>query len=126
MDGYYFVNSSDDPCSHDFDCMLSFKTRSRIGSTIDDNGNSFSDCQSRCALAFDNTPRSRTITTKTTKTPKRPKTRQAPRRSRRDVNAGKCDCYCAMFHDPCPEAPPATAGMYIINNPLLSSMLTFC
>ena len=35
--------SSGDPCSPSFDCMLNFRTRSRIGSRIDDNGNSFDD-----------------------------------------------------------------------------------
>ena len=111
MDGYYdfiiveqptiVANTSDDPCSHNFDCTLSFKTRSRIGSALDDNGISFSDCQSRCTSEFDNTQGS-------------------TKKSKINVNAEECDCYCAMFHDPCPDAP--STGIHIVN-PSLSNII---
>ena len=83
---------SDDPCSQNFDCTLSFKTRSKIRSNIDDNGNSFSDCKTNCVSAFDIIPRQR--------------------KTKTHVNAEDCDCYCAMYHDPCPEESPS--GMHII------------
>ena len=95
--------SSDDPCSPSFDCMLNFRTRRRIGSRIDDNGNSFDDCKSKCETALG-----------TTRTRSRSRTTEARSRSRMTGTSSRtaedCECYCSMFHDPCPEAPPINTG----------------
>ena len=75
--------------AHNFDCTLSFKTKSKISSTMESNGYSFADCQSRCVSEFDTTPKSK-------------------------IRVKHCDCYCAMYHDPYPEIP-STTGIIIYN-----------
>lgn len=83
------------PCSPNFDCTLKYKTKRRIGSRMNSNGDSFDDCVTKCTRSSDD---DRTNSGKS----------RLSRSLSRTVSESDCHCYCSMIHDPCNEEPSQT------------------
>ena len=107
------------------DCTLKTRTKSRIESRISDSGASFQECQQNCIAAFERRgkrqtrprtikPKSSTSRTSTGRTRKTSRTRtRNDTKTITSEDAGNCDCYCSMIHDPCLDVSTPITGDYI-------------
>ena len=68
--------ASSNICSPDYNCRLNQKTKQKIQYYLEDidNGFSFNNCKDECIETFGD----------------------------KKTKEQKCECYCSMFHDPCP------------------------
>ena len=106
--------TTEDPCSVDYDCSLTFKEERVIRRRLDgDSGDTLDECRSNCAAEFE-TGEGKGGRSLSESTDPRTRLRSSSRRS--SISPSDCECYCLKLHDPCP-----ITGR--LNNYLLSSML---
>ena len=99
------VPVTENPCSVDYDCSLTFRQEREIERRLDGNiGTSFDECRSNCEAEFVETGEDENRLRSKSKT---------SRSSRSSISSSDCECFCLMFHDPCSQEPPTTtAGSY--------------